>query len=240
MTIRIILSRFMIGVLAFLSGVLFFQVERSESMGNIGSRETISLPAPQFDGGMPIEKSLLERRSVRQYKDKDLTLSELSQLLWAAQGVTNPRGYRTAPSAGALYPLEIYIAAGKVGELAPGIYKYKPDEHKLVKICDGDKRIGLWRAALEQSPIRNAPVVLVFCAIYERTTRKYGERGLRYVHMEVGHAAQNVCLQAVSLGLGTVIIGAFNDKEVKKILKLETDEWPLCIIPAGRSGLKSD
>ena len=238
MITRIILSRFMIGVIAFLSGVLFFQIERSESMGNIGSQKTVSLPAPQFDSRTSIEKSLLERRSVRQYRDKDLTLGELSQLLWAAQGVTSPRGYRTAPSAGALYPLEIYIAAGKVGGLAPGIYKYEPDEHKLVKIGDRDRRVARWRAALEQSAIRNAPVVLVFCAVYERTTRTYGERGIRYVHMEVGHAAQNVCLQAISLGLGTVVIGAFNDKEVKKVLKLEADEWPLCIMPAGRFGIE--
>jgi len=238
MVTRIILSRFMIGVIAFLSGVLFFQIERSESMGKIGSQKGISLPDPHFDGRTSIEKSLLERRSVRQYRDKNLTLGELSQLLWAAQGVTSPRGYRTAPSAGALYPLEIYIAAGKVSDLAPGIYKYEPGEHKLVKTCDGDRRRDLWGAALEQSPIKNVPVVLVFCAIYERTTRKYGERGIRYVQMEVGHAAQNVCLQAVSLGLGTVVIGAFNDKEVKRVLKLEADEWPLCIMPAGRFGIE--
>jgi len=205
-------------------------------MGNIGSEKTVTLPAPQFDSRTSIEESLLERRSVRQYRDKELTMGELSQLLWAAQGVTSSRGYRTAPSAGALYPLEIYITVGKVSDLSPGIYKYEPDEHKLLKICDGDKRINLWRAALEQSPIRNAPVVLVFCAIYERTTRKYRKRGLRYVHMEVGHAAQNVCLQAVSLGLDTVVIGAFNDKEVKRVLNLEADEWPLCIMPAGRVG----
>ena len=203
-------------------------------MGNIGSQEAVSLPAPQFDGRTSIENSLLERRSVRQYRDENLTLGELSQLLWAAQGVTSRRGYRTAPSAGALYPLEIYIAAGKVIDLAPGIYKYEPNEHKLVKTYDGDRRRDLWGAALEQDPIKNAPVVLVFCAIYERTTRKYGERGIRYVQMEVGHAAQNVCLQAVSLGLGTVVIGAFNDNEVKKVLKLDTDEWPLCIMPAGK------
>ena len=236
MVTRIILSRFIIGVIAFLSGVLFFQIEKSESMGNIGSQKGISLPDPHFDSETSIEKSLFERRSVRQYKDKALTLGDLSQLLWAAQGVTSRRGYRTAPSAGALYPLEIYIAAGKVSDLTPGIYKYEPDEHKLVKTCEGDRRRDLWHAALEQSPIKNAPVVLVFCAIYERTTRKYGERGIRYVHMEVGHAAQNVCLQAISLGLGTVVIGAFNDKEVKRVLKLEADEWPLCIMPAGRFG----
>ncbi len=236
MAIRIVWSRFMICVIAFLCGILFFQLERGESMGNIGSEKTVTLPAPQFDSRTSIEESLLERRSVRQYRDKELTMGELSQLLWAAQGVTSSRGYRTAPSAGALYPLEIYIAVGKVSDLSPGIYKYEPDEHKLLKICDGDKRIDLWRAALEQSPIRNAPVVLVFCAIYERTTRKYRKRGIRYVHMEVGHAAQNVCLQAVSLGLDTVVIGAFNDKEVKRVLNLEADEWPLCIMPAGRVG----
>ncbi len=238
MVTRIILSWFMIGVMAFLCGVLFFQIERSESMGNIGPQKGISLPDPHFDSKTSIEKSLIERRSVRQYREKDLTLGEVSQLLWAAQGVTSPRGYRTAPSAGALYPLELYIVAGKVSDLAPGIYKYEPDEHKLVKTCDGDRRRDLWHVALEQSPIKNAPVVLVFCAIYVLTTSRYGERGIRYVHMEVGHAAQNVCLQAVSLGIGTVVIGAFNDKEVKRVLNLDADEYPLCIMPAGRFGIE--
>ena len=229
-----IMSRRMIGAIALLAGILFFHIERSESMGNNDPQKTIRLLSPHFESKTSIEKSLLDRRSVRNYREKDLTVDEVSQLLWAAQGVTNRRGLRTAPSAGALYPLEIYIVAGNVSGLAPGIYRYEPGAHELVKTADRDRRVALWRVGLEQGAIRNAPVVLVFCAVYERTTRKYGERGMRYVHMEVGHAAQNVCLQAISLRLGTVVIGAFNDREVKNIMELKTDEHPLCIMPVGR------
>lgn len=198
------------------------------------SSEIIRLPEPQYDGQMSIERTLLKRRSVRFYREKPLTLAEISQLLWAAQGMTDPRGYRTAPSAGALYPLEVYIIVGKVENLPPGIYKYKPGEHEIIKTGAGDVRTELCRAALSQTPINNAPVVFVFCAVYQRTTKKYGERGIRYAHLEVGHAAQNVCLQAVSLGLGTVVIGAFHDNEVKKVINLNPDEQPLYIIPIGK------
>ena len=203
-------------------------------MGNNDLQKTIRLLSPHFESKTPVEKSLLERRSVRNYGEKGLTLDEVSQLLWAAQGVTNRRGLRTAPSAGALYPLEIYIVAGNVSGLIPGVYRYAPGEHMLVKARDGDRRRDLWNASLEQSSIRNAPAVLVFCAVYERTTGKYGKRGIRYVYMEVGHAVQNVCLQAISLGFGTVVIGAFNDKEVKEVMSLRADEFPLCIMPVGR------
>ena len=198
------------------------------------SAEVIKLPDPHYDSKTSIEKSLLERRSVRDYTKESLTLSEVSQLLWAAQGITRPGGYRPAPSAGALYPLEIYIIAAKVKDLVPGTYKYRPRNQELVRTNDGDNRAALCRAALGQSPVNDAPVVLVFCAVYERTTSKYGQRGIRYVHMEAGHAAQNVCLQAISLGLGTVVIGAFNDKEVQKVMGLDKDEYPLCILPVGK------
>ncbi len=155
-------------------------------------------------------------------------------MLWAAQGITHPRGFRTAPSAGALYPLELYIVAGNVTNLADGVYKYKPIQHELMKIDIGDKRTELCGAALSQRSIKDAPAVMVFCAVYQRTTVKYGQRGIRYICMEIGHSAQNVFLQAVSLGLGTVTIGAFNDKEVKKIVNCDTDEHPLYIMPVGK------
>jgi len=155
-------------------------------------------------------------------------------LLWAAQGITDPSVGRTAPSAGALYPLEVYVLAGTVTGLAHGIYKYKPQGHELVKVADGDKRAELSRAALGQAWIRDAAAVIVFSAVYERTTQKYRERGLRYVHIEIGHAAQNVALQAVSLKLGTVPIGAFYDEEVKKVVKMGDREQPLYIMPVGK------
>ncbi len=196
--------------------------------------ETIKLSEPRYVSNTSVEEALSRRRSIRSYEDGPLTLRDLSQLLWAAQGVTDPRGFRTAPSAGALYPLEVYVAAGNVTNLPNGIYKYKPYEHQLVRIAEGDKRIELSRAALGQSSIREGAAVIVFSAVYERTTVKYGKRGIRYVHIEVGHAAQNVYLQAVSSNLGTVIVGAFYDDEVKKIMGMRENEEPLCLMPAGK------
>lgn len=199
--------------------------------------ELINLPKVRHDGGITVEQALAKRRSVRHYRDAPLSLSEISQLLWSAQGITNSRGFRTAPSAGALYPLEIYLVAGNVSTLSPGIYKYLALEHTLAKISPGDERTELSHAALNQSSVRNAPVVLVFCCIYERTTIKYGKRGIKYVHMEAGHAAQNVFLQAASLGLGAVVIGAFSDRKVKTVLNIKEDEAPLYIMPVGKPSL---
>lgn len=198
------------------------------------SSAIIKLPAPCYDGNTSVEMALLKRRSIRSYSNEPLFLGEISQLLWAAQGITDSRGYRTAPSAGALYPLEIYIVAGRVKGLSLGIYKYRPHENVLVKIVDGDKRAEVCRASLNQSPISDAAAVIVFCAIYERTTVKYGERGIRYVFIEVGHAVQNVYLQAVSLNLGTLVMGAFNDNELKNIMNFDLYEYPLCIMPVGK------
>jgi SagB-type dehydrogenase family enzyme len=196
--------------------------------------DIIKLPEPKYDSKVSIERALLERRSIRTYKDEPLTLSEVSQLLWAVQGITGSRGFRTAPSAGALYPLEVYIVVGNVKDLADGVYKYKHSGHELVKISDGDKRAELYTAALGQSCIKNGAVVFVLSAIYERTTGKYGQRGIQYVHIEIGHAAQNIYLQAVSLNLGTVFVGAFYDGQVKAVLNMPDREVPLCIMPVGR------
>jgi SagB-type dehydrogenase family enzyme len=196
--------------------------------------ETIKLPEPAQDSNTSIEEAILKRRSARTYKESPLTLKEISQLLWAAQGITDPRGLRAAPSAGALYPLEIYVIAGNVNDLPDGIYHYKPLKHELVRIVKGDKRNELCNAALGQSSIRTAAAVIVFSAVYERTTIKYGDRGIKYVHIETGHAAQNVFLQAVSLDLGTVVIGAFDDDAVTEVLKMPDREQPLYIMPVGR------
>jgi len=197
-------------------------------------RETIRLPEPKHDGTVSVEHALQNRRSVRQYKNESLTLSEISQLLWAAQGITTPRGFRTAPSAGALFPLEIYVAAGNVSDLPAGIYKYNYRDHTLAQNVSSDKRNALSRAALNQRSIASAPAVFLICAVYERVTRTYGQRGIQYAFMEIGHAAQNVCLQAVALGMGTVVIGAFRDDEVKKIANLPEDEQATYIIAVGR------
>lgn len=196
--------------------------------------KTIFLPEPRFDGDVSVESALRQRRSVRSYKDEPLALAEVAQILWSAQGITSARGFRTAPSAGALYPLELYVVAGNVKSLASAIYKYKSQEHRLLEIISGDSRSQLSRAALHQSAIREAPAVMLFCAVYERTTGKYGQRGIRYADMEVGHAAQNACLQAIALGLHTTVVGAFRDEEVKAIVRLPADEQPLYLVPVGR------
>ena len=182
-----------------------------------------------------MEGALAERRSVREYTGEGLTRAELGQLLWAAQGITGVEGGRAAPSAGAFHPLEVYVAVGAVDDLPSGIYRYEPGRHGLALVADGDRRAELAGAALGQESVRDGAAVIALAAAYRRTTGKYGERGIRYVHMEAGHAAQNVCLQAVALGLGTVVVGAFDDRDVKRILNLGAKEEPLCLIPVGRA-----
>jgi SagB-type dehydrogenase family enzyme len=196
--------------------------------------ERIKLPEPKYIGVMSVEEAILKRRSVRVFRDGPVSLAELSQLIWAAQAVTGTRGLRTAPSAGALYPLELYVVAGNVTGLPQGLYKYDPERHELLNLAKGDRRNDLCEAALGQSSIRRAALILILSGVYGRTTAKYGERGIRYVHMEAGHAAQNVYLQAVTLQLGTVVIGAFSDRNVKALLKMTDGEMPLYIMPVGR------
>jgi SagB-type dehydrogenase family enzyme len=200
----------------------------------VGGR--IKLPEPRYESETSVEAALLERRSVRAYSGEHLTIDELSQLLWAAQGITAPWGGRTAPSAGALYPLELYVVIGAVEGVDDGVYRYRPEEHALEKVLDGDVRAELADAALGQDCIRDAAIDIVFMAVYERTTEKYGDRGVRYAQLEAGHAAQNVYLQAVALDLGTVTIGAFTDSEVTSIMNLQEQEDPLYIMPVGRKG----
>jgi len=178
----------------------------------------------------------MNRRSRRSYADEPLTMDELSQLLWAAQGVTSPYGFRTAPSAGGLYPLELYAVAGEGGVegLPAGAYRYVVGEHRLELSVEGDLKEELCQASVSQQYVAYAPVDLVFTGVYSRTTGKYGERGIRYVHMEAGHAAQNVYLQAEALGLGAVVIGAFDDSWVRELLGAAVEEAPLYVMPVGK------
>ena len=194
----------------------------------------LKLPQPRFHGEVSLEETLLNRRSVREYDDTHLTLEEVSQLLWAAQGLTAEWGGRTAPSAGALYPLEFHVVVGIVSDLAPGVYRYRPREHDLVMTKDGDLRGPLAHAALDQAWVREGAIDIVIAAVYERTTGKYGEKGIQYVHMEAGHAAQNLYLQATAMELGMVTVGAFYERDVKEILGLPENEEPLYIVPVGR------
>jgi len=199
--------------------------------------QPIKLPEPQTKGKISLEENLQNRRSVRDYIAEPLTLPEVSQLLWAAQGQTSEWGGRTAPSAGALYPLETYLVAGNVSDLPSGIYRYNPEKHELLIIKDGDFRERLADASLGQGSVREGAINIVISAIYERTTGKYGDRGIRYVHMEAGHAAQNICLQATALNLGAVTIGAFNDNEIKNITGMADNEYPLYVIPVGKTDI---
>jgi SagB-type dehydrogenase family enzyme len=208
-------------------------------MQGIETANAFKLPAPQHRGLVSVERALAARRSIRKFLNSPLELQEASQLLWSAQGISNSRGYRTAPSAGALYPLEVYAAVGNVTDLEAGIYKYIIREHALLEKAEGDRRQDICSAALHQSYISAAPVVLLLCTVNDRVLNKYGERGMRYVFMEVGHAAQNVCLQAVALGLGTTVIGAFRDSDVKAAVNMDENEHPACIITAGRYTMQS-
>jgi SagB-type dehydrogenase family enzyme len=193
----------------------------------------VRLPEPRPGGEGSVEAALGRRRSVREWSRRPVTLADASQLLWAAQGVTTSDGRRTAPSAGALYPLEVSLVAGQVVGLPAGVYRYRPEGHQLERVHGGDRRRALAEAALGQSCVRDAPLSLVVAAVHERTARKYGARAERYVAIEVGAAAENVALQAVSLGLGTVIVGAFDDQAVSRVVGLGPSERPAAIVPAG-------
>jgi SagB-type dehydrogenase family enzyme len=193
----------------------------------------MDLPEPSADGGVSVEAAISERRSVREFSTRSLTLADVAQLLWAAQGITSRDGGRAAPSAGALYPLELYLVAGDVDSLPAGVYRYRPERHRLDHVADGDFRKPLAAAALDQSWVRRAPAVLVIAGVYERSAKKYGDRARRYTRIETGHAAQNVYLQATALGLGTVIVGAFRDADVQEVLGLPDDHAPLALMPVG-------
>lgn len=189
---------------------------------------TIPLPAPAQQGRLSLEEALARRRSVRAYTQEPLTPRELGQLLWAAQGITSSQGLRTAPSAGARYPLELYAV------LPEGVYRYEPQRHQLAHHLAGDRRPELYAVALRQEAVLQAAAVIVITAVYRRTAERYGaERTPRYVHMEIGHAAQNVLLQAVALNLAAVPIGAFHDEQVQGVLALPADQAPLYLIPVG-------
>jgi SagB-type dehydrogenase family enzyme len=200
--------------------------------------QEIQLPPSSYSGEMSVEEALLTRRSIRNFTNKPLTLQQVSQLLWATYGVTmvssSGREYKTAPSAGATYPLEIYLMAGNVEGLSPGLYGYSPGKNTLKIEQKGDLRKATTDACLGQRMITEAPVSIVFSAVYERTTARYGKRGEdRYVCMDLGHAAQNTYLQATAMGLGTCAVGAFEDDQLLKVLKLPDNEKVLYLMPVG-------
>lgn len=187
----------------------------------------VSLNAPQRAGGAPVWDALQQRRSARQFQDTPLTNAELSQLLWAAQGVTRFNrdvGFRTAPSAGALYPVETYLALHAVQGIEPGLYHYAVEEHELEQLRVGDLREAVAQAALDQPVASRAGVVFIWTAIFERSQWKYKQRAYRYVYLDAGHIAQNVALGAVALGLGSCQIAAFYDEETNALLDVDGQE----------------
>ncbi|WP_152041125.1 SagB/ThcOx family dehydrogenase [Salinigranum salinum] len=236
---RTTVTLFVVAVVSLLLDIAFgaFRVVRTDGGEEWQSVDTVALPAPSRDGDVPVETSIANRRSRREYGTEPLSRGDLGQLLWAAQGVTRRgSGYRAAPSAGALYPLKLYVVVGTPGveELEPGIYRYRPRRHELAMGEAGDVQQELRRASLDQEFVAEAAVDLVVCAVDARTTAKYGQRGRqRYVPMEAGHVGQNVCLQAESLGLATVTVGAFNDDRVRKAVGAPADQRPLYVVPVG-------
>jgi len=214
------------------TGMMFLVINHQNQLANAQEKEvkneTVKLPAPKYDGTVSVEKALKERRSIRSYQDEPITLAEVSQILWAAQGITDSTtGHRTAPSARALYLLEVYLISGNVTGLPAGMYRYQPQGHELVKLAEGDIKTKLFEAA-GQAPIKKAPVALVITGLSDST------KNSNWMYLEAGHAAQNVYLQGVSLKLGTVVMAGFKPEEVTKALSLPKNEQPIYIMPLGR------
>ncbi|MCD6230622.1 MAG: SagB/ThcOx family dehydrogenase [Dehalococcoidia bacterium] len=225
-------------------------IAKTKNRGQDNFPYLIKLPLPQLKGQISLEESIAKRRSIIRFKAEPLSIYQLGQILWAAQGITSPeKSLRAAPSAGGTYPLEIFLIIGKqaiaissgpevkryagVAELPAGIYYYHANTHALQLHRSGDLRTELAGASLDQGFLATVPVDIVICAVYSRTLYTYGERGKRYIHMETGHAGENIHLQVTTLGLATVEVGAFDDVKVRNILKVDSQFKPLYIMPVG-------
>lgn len=236
---RTILALVAIAGLTVLLDVLFGGDEGVRTDGGEEWRavRTVSLPTPNEVGDRSVEEAVTARRSRREYGERALSRRELGQLLWAAQGVTDrASGHRAAPSAGALYPLELYVVIGTSGvvDLESGVYRYRPTTHELARGKAGEFQSELRAAALDQRAVEEAAVDIVVCAVDERMTGTYGERGRRrYVPMEAGHVGENLYLQAESLALSTVAIGAFDDDRVRAVVGAPSGQRPLYVFPVG-------
>ncbi len=218
---------------------LFFSVglaAAAHGWAQVEEKGVIRLPKPTYEGRVSVERAIKERRTIRDFRAKPLTMVQLSQLFWSAQGISNEgNGLRTAPSAGALYPLDVYAVVGDGGieRLQSGVYHYQPGSHSIQLIGKGDRRKDVAGASLWQMWMARAPVILVITSEYERITRKYGQRGIRYAQIEVGHVGQNIFLQTGALGLGAGIVGAFRDDAVSKAIGAPKAHKPLIIMPVG-------
>ena len=217
----------------------FFSIRKAvagTADGTTGKEHQMNLPKPILKGEVSVEEAIKHRRTIRSYLSKPLTLEQLSQIFWAAQGITEDRGYkRSAPSGGALYPMDIYAIVGDNGVkgLNAGIYHYDPHKHSALLITEGDFREDVARTALSQMWMARAPLNLVITSEYSRITSKYGTRGERYAMIEAGHIGQNIFLQAEALGLRAGIVGAFHDNDVIRVIKISRSHEPLLILPVG-------
>jgi SagB-type dehydrogenase family enzyme len=198
-----------------------------------------SLPEPSHKGTVSVEETLKVRRTHRSFDSRNLTLEQLSQILWAAYGVTDKKGYgrarKTAPSAGALYPMDVYavVGEGSIKDLAAGVYHFLPESHKIETVNNGDLRNAVARASLQQMWMARAPIMIVITGEYARCTVKYGQRGVIYTHIEAGCVGQNVFLQVEAMGLKAGIVGAFDNKKIIQVIGIPTDNDPLLIMPVG-------
>ena len=225
------MRRSAIGIVCFA-----FMAAATYGWGQARQGRFIQLPTPAFDGTVSVERAIKERRTIRDFRPRPLNMAQLSQLLWSAQGITDEKkGLRAAPSGGARYPLDVYAVVGDGGVegLEPGVYCYHPSKHTIELVTTGDKRRDVAGSSLGQVWMATAPVIFVITAEYERITRKYAERGVRYAQIEVGHVGQNIFLQSVALGLGAGIVGAFGDDEVAKAIGAPKKHEPLIIMPVG-------
>jgi SagB-type dehydrogenase family enzyme len=207
--------------------------ETMEAVMRPEATRSVRLPAPRERGECSVEESLARRRSIRRFASTPLALADLGQLLWAAQGVTDDEGRRAAPSAGALYPIELLVVAGVVSGLPAGVYRYRPEGHRLDLVVEGDARRRLLPAVPWQSWVADAPVVLAVAGVVSRTAAKYGPRAERYVLLEAGAVTENVYLQAAALGLATVLVGSFDDARLSTALSLADGQLPLGLMPLG-------
>ncbi len=197
--------------------------------------ELLKLPPPAYKGAMSVEEALKARRTVREFAARPLDLKQVSQLLWGTDGVSDDRGLRTAASAGATYPLEIYLVVGErgVADLPAGVYRYRVQEHALEPGLKGDLRQAVVRLSLHQTWMAQAPVMVVIAAEFRRCTNRYGQRGVMYTHMEAGHVGTNLFLQAEALGLGAGIVGAFDEQGLGQALQFPKEHVPLLVMPVG-------
>lgn len=242
--LELIALAWLVATLLVLTVYVLFMVRGKEPLGthNSPAGGVVYLPPPKKITEMSVEESILHRRSIREFTADPLKLEHFSMVLWSAFGITEPRQeLRASPSAGATYPMEIYVVIGEKSVeikgdlyLEAGVYKYDPFTHSIKLVKKGDFRGDLASAALGQQWVEEAPISIVICAVFERTTRVYGKRGeVRYVPMEVGHAGQSIYLMSTALGYGTVAVGAFYDEQVARIVSAARDEIPLYIMPIG-------